>query len=165
VARRRYQKGSVDFVDGKWRGRWREDVVLADGTVKRLNRRKVLGTKEDFATKRLALRDIMKLWNSTLACSTSARKARIEAEWTPWKRKPEDLDELKETLERLRKIQSEDEVRASLAPRTAMGTSVERVSCRGTTSPYRGTFRGHGRDPIAAHQNRNFEWGCLRSLD
>jgi integrase len=58
VARRRYQKGSVKFVDGKWRGRWREDVVLADGTVRRLNRKRVLGTKEDFATKRLASREL-----------------------------------------------------------------------------------------------------------
>ena len=58
MARRRYQRGSVTFADGKWRGRWREDVVLADGTVKRLNRKKVLGTKEDFATKRLASREL-----------------------------------------------------------------------------------------------------------
>lgn len=58
MARRRFQKGSVKLVDGKWRGRWREDVVLADGTVKRLNRKKVLGTKNDFATKRLASREL-----------------------------------------------------------------------------------------------------------
>ena len=58
MARRRYQKGSVKFVDGKWRGRWREDVALADGTVRRLNRKRVLGTKEDFATKRLASREL-----------------------------------------------------------------------------------------------------------
>ena len=58
MARRRYQKGSVKFVRGKWRGRWREDVVLADGTVKRVNRKKVLGTKEDYATKRLASREL-----------------------------------------------------------------------------------------------------------
>lgn len=58
MARRRYQKGSVKFVDGKWRGRWREDVVLTNGTIKRVNKKKVLGTKEDFATKRLASRDL-----------------------------------------------------------------------------------------------------------
>lgn len=58
LARRRFQKGSVKLVDGKWRGRWREDVVLADGTIKRVNKKKVLGTKEDFATKRLACREL-----------------------------------------------------------------------------------------------------------
>jgi len=48
----------VKFVAGKWRGRWREDVVLADGTVKRVNRKTVLGTREDFKTKRLAQRKL-----------------------------------------------------------------------------------------------------------
>jgi integrase len=58
LARRRFQKGSVKLIGGKWRGRWREDVVLADGTVKRVNKKTVLGTKEDFATKRLASREL-----------------------------------------------------------------------------------------------------------
>src|SRR5438876_529522 len=39
LARRRYQKGSIRFVNGKYIGRWREDVILASGTVKRLNRK------------------------------------------------------------------------------------------------------------------------------
>jgi integrase len=56
VARRRYQQGSVKFVNGKFIGRWREDVVLPNGIVKRLNRKKVLGNKEDFKTKREAQR-------------------------------------------------------------------------------------------------------------
>jgi integrase len=58
LARRRYQKGSVKLIGGKWRGRWREDVVLADGTVKRVNKKTILGTREDFATKRLASREL-----------------------------------------------------------------------------------------------------------
>jgi integrase len=58
LARRRYQTGSVKFTGGKWRARWREDIVLADGTVKRVNRKKVLGTKKDFATKPLASREM-----------------------------------------------------------------------------------------------------------
>jgi integrase len=58
VARRRYQKGSVKFVNGKFRGRWREDVILPNGTVKRLNRKMVLGTKEDFRTQREARRKL-----------------------------------------------------------------------------------------------------------
>ena len=56
MARRRYQKGSIKYVCGKWIGRWREDVVLSNGRVKRLNRKRVLGTKEDFKTKREAQR-------------------------------------------------------------------------------------------------------------
>src|SRR5438132_2580531 len=56
LARRRYQKGSIRFVNGKYIGRWREDVILASGTLKRLNRKKILGTKEDFKTKREAQR-------------------------------------------------------------------------------------------------------------
>jgi integrase len=56
LARRRYQKGCLKFVRGKWIGRWREDVVLSNGTIKRQNRKKVLGTKEDFKTKREAQR-------------------------------------------------------------------------------------------------------------
>jgi integrase len=58
VARRRYQKGSVKIVNGKFRGRWREDVILPNGTVKRLNRKMVLGTKEDFRTQREARRKL-----------------------------------------------------------------------------------------------------------
>ena len=56
MARRRYQKGSIQYVRGKFIGRWREDVVLAGGEVKRVNRKKILGTKADFATKREAQR-------------------------------------------------------------------------------------------------------------
>src|ERR1700693_3865103 len=56
VARRRYQKGSINFTRGKYRARWREDVVLADGTVKRINRKKILGSKQDFKTTREAQR-------------------------------------------------------------------------------------------------------------
>ncbi|HWA95056.1 MAG TPA: tyrosine-type recombinase/integrase [Terracidiphilus sp.] len=56
MARRRYQKGSIKFIRGKFIGRWREDVVLPGGKVERVNRKKVLGTKADFATKREAQR-------------------------------------------------------------------------------------------------------------
>jgi len=56
VARRRYQRGSVQFARGKFIGRWREDEILPGGIVKRVNRKKVLGTKNDFATKREAQR-------------------------------------------------------------------------------------------------------------
>jgi integrase len=62
LARRRFQKGSV-FVRGKknqvWVGRWREDVI-EDGRIRREYRSEVLGSKSDYPTKRLALRELEK---------------------------------------------------------------------------------------------------------
>jgi integrase len=62
LARRRYQKGRV-FLRGKnnpvWVGRWREDVIK-DGRIDRIERSEVLGSKADFPTKRLALRELEK---------------------------------------------------------------------------------------------------------
>jgi integrase len=62
LARRRYQKGSV-FLRGKkcpvWVGRWREDVI-EDGHLRREYRSEVLGSKSDYPTKRLALRELEK---------------------------------------------------------------------------------------------------------
>lgn len=59
MARRRYQRGSV-FLRGKrnsvWVGRWREDIIMPNGKVKRVRKSEVLGTKKDYGTKRLALR-------------------------------------------------------------------------------------------------------------
>lgn len=57
MARRRYQKGSVRRRGNQWTLRWREDVALADGTVKREQRTTPLGTVEEFGTKRLAERE------------------------------------------------------------------------------------------------------------
>jgi|SRR5579872_6761944 len=62
LARRRFQKGSV-FLSGKknrvWVGRWREDVI-EDGRIRRTYRSEVLGSKSDYPTKRLALRELEK---------------------------------------------------------------------------------------------------------
>ncbi len=59
MARRRYQKGRV-FLRGKtrmvWVGRWREDIVQQDGTIRRIHRSAVLGTKAEILTKRIAQR-------------------------------------------------------------------------------------------------------------
>jgi integrase len=59
MARRRYQQGRV-FLRGKnppkWIGRWREDILLDDGSVKRVERSIVLGTRTEFPTERLARR-------------------------------------------------------------------------------------------------------------
>lgn len=56
MARKRYQKGSIRLRGDRWTLRWREDVVLADGTVKRIAKTTVLGTEKEFPTKRLAAR-------------------------------------------------------------------------------------------------------------
>jgi integrase len=56
MARRRYQKGSIRRRGNQWTLRWREDAVLADGTVKRVEKTTVLGTVQEFETKRLAER-------------------------------------------------------------------------------------------------------------
>jgi integrase len=62
LARRRFQKGSV-FLRGKksqvWVGRWREDVI-EDGRIRREYRSEVLGSRSDYPTKRLALRELEK---------------------------------------------------------------------------------------------------------
>ena len=61
MARRRFQRGSV-FLRGKrepvWVGRWREDVITVDGQTKRVLCKEFLGTKKDFPTKKLALREM-----------------------------------------------------------------------------------------------------------
>jgi integrase len=61
MARRRYQRGSV-FLRGKrelvWVGRWREDVIAPGGKIQRVRKNEVLGTKRDFPTKKLALREL-----------------------------------------------------------------------------------------------------------
>src|SRR6202043_342984 len=57
MARRRYQKGSPRLRGKVWTLRWREDVVLADGTVKREQRTTVVGTLAEFPTNRLVERE------------------------------------------------------------------------------------------------------------
>jgi integrase len=44
--------------NGKWVGRWREDAIQTDGTVTRIHRKQVLGTKQEFKTKREAQREL-----------------------------------------------------------------------------------------------------------
>src|SRR6266581_4800858 len=61
MARRRYQKGSLLPKHGLprnelWVGRWREDVIQSDGTIARPYKWEVLGTVEDYPTRKLALR-------------------------------------------------------------------------------------------------------------
>ncbi len=61
MARRRYQKGSLVPKqglpsNGLWIGRWREDVILSDGSISRPYKWEVLGTTHEYPTRRLALR-------------------------------------------------------------------------------------------------------------
>ena len=61
MARRRYQKGSLVPKtglpkNGLWVGRWREDVLQTNGTISRPYKWEVLGTVEDYPTRKLALR-------------------------------------------------------------------------------------------------------------
>ncbi len=61
MARRRYQKASLFFRNGKrrkvWVGRWREDVI-ENGQVRRIRRAEVLGALSDFPTRKLAQREL-----------------------------------------------------------------------------------------------------------
>jgi len=61
MARRRYQKGSLLPKNGLprnglWVGRWREDVIQPDGTIERPYKWEVLGTIQDYPTRKLAMR-------------------------------------------------------------------------------------------------------------
>ena len=60
MARRRYQKGSVLFNKRRhvWLGRYREDVIQADGTVVRTRPQVLLGTQKELPTQRLAARKL-----------------------------------------------------------------------------------------------------------
>jgi len=58
MSRRRYQRGSLGQEEDRWIARWREDVLLADGEVKRVHKKQGIGTTADFPTKRLAMREL-----------------------------------------------------------------------------------------------------------
>jgi hypothetical protein len=50
-----YLRGARELV---WVGRWREDVIGADGKTHRVCRKEVLGSKRELQTKKLALREL-----------------------------------------------------------------------------------------------------------
>lgn len=58
MARRRFQKGSVVFRNNGWTGRFVEDVRLPDNTIRRVQRRVFLGSKDEVPTQRLARRKL-----------------------------------------------------------------------------------------------------------
>ncbi|WP_433966012.1 tyrosine-type recombinase/integrase [Tunturiibacter gelidiferens] len=60
MARRRYQHGSLTRDGDRWIARWREDVALPSGEVKRIHKKQVIGTVTDLPTKKLAERALAK---------------------------------------------------------------------------------------------------------
>ena len=56
MARRRYQRGSLKAIEGRWRFMWREDVLSASGEIKRVLRKTWLGNVSE-----LSLREARRL--------------------------------------------------------------------------------------------------------
>lgn len=56
LARIRYQKGTIEPLATGWRLRWRDDEVQDDGSIKRVQRKMLLGTYDELPTKPLARR-------------------------------------------------------------------------------------------------------------
>jgi integrase len=56
LARKRFQRGHVFLIGGTWFGKYREDVVSADGITRRKQVTVTLGSKKDIPTKPLAKR-------------------------------------------------------------------------------------------------------------
>jgi integrase len=86
MARRRYQKGSLLPKsglpkNGLWVGRWREDVIQPDGTVRRLYKWEVLGTIQQYPTRKLALRALEARLSTINSPSYRARPTATFAEF------------------------------------------------------------------------------------
>jgi integrase len=87
LARRRFQKGRV-FLRGKknpvWVGRWREDLI-ENGRIRRVERSEVLGSKSDYPTRRLVLRELEKrltvVNNPRYRASPTATFAEFASRW------------------------------------------------------------------------------------
>jgi hypothetical protein len=71
LARRRYQKGQILFSKCRqvWLGRYREDVIQADGSIVRTRPQIVLGTKKELPTQRLAARKLDEILSRINDCS------------------------------------------------------------------------------------------------
>jgi integrase len=91
VARRRYQQGCL-FIRGKkqkvWVLRYREDVMLPDGQVARVNRSEIIGTLDEFPTRRIAQRLVeSKLRPINLGVyrpkTTLTFREFVESQWKP----------------------------------------------------------------------------------
>jgi integrase len=88
LARRRYQHGSLRLVgkrERKWEGRWLEDELQPEGSIRRVHRSEILGTLREMPTKRLALRELearLQVVNSpTYRARPSATFAQFATRW------------------------------------------------------------------------------------
>ena len=64
-----------------WMGRWREDIIQPDGTIKRVLRNQLLGTKKEFPTKKLAPRELETRLSPINSVSYRARRTATFAEF------------------------------------------------------------------------------------
>jgi len=91
MVRRRFQRGSL-FKRGKrekvWVARWWEDVINADGTMRRMRRSIVIGTVAEFCTRRLAMRALSERLRSLNSGSQRPQAMRtlkefVQMDWEP----------------------------------------------------------------------------------
>ena len=61
MARRRFQEGQVYRRGKSWIGRWREDILLSSGNVRRIRRARAIGSIRELPTKPLAKRKLQLL--------------------------------------------------------------------------------------------------------
>lgn len=84
MARRRYQQGQILFSKNRqvWLGRYREDIIQADGTVVRTRPQIVLGTKKELPTQRLAARKLDEILSRINASSYQPTRIATIAEFS-----------------------------------------------------------------------------------
>jgi hypothetical protein len=86
MARKRYQKGQLSLEGGKWYGRWREDVLVG-GVRKRVRVQQEIGTRAQYPTERLALRELDKRIEHVNAISYRPRPSATFAQFAEkWER-------------------------------------------------------------------------------
>lgn len=87
MARKRYQRGSVILQGNDWYGRYRESVLSPDGKEARVRRSTLLGSRDEFPTKRLAERQLEVLLAPINSLSyRPGRIATVEEFAERWKR-------------------------------------------------------------------------------
>lgn len=86
LARRRFQRGSIKLRGDKWVAQWREDELRPGmATPYRIRRKRVIGDKKEFPTKRLAQRELERLLadvnNPTYRPAVSITFAEFAEQW------------------------------------------------------------------------------------
>lgn len=84
LARRRFQRGTLLLLgtetEKRWYGRWYEDVIVS-GQVRRIRRQEFLGTKRDFPTRKLAIRELNQRLDTVNSPTYRARPTATFAEF------------------------------------------------------------------------------------